>query len=230
MYIYIFHPLSTCTYSLLSPGKNVFWSFHERGVRRGCTAIDLMGVLLAAVKHHIKPSSSLLTSGTKKDSFDKWLLYDRHHSFTGRHGLNSSASVRRFRESPSPLPLPSILFSSIFSPYLLFLPYRYCHRGIISGCLGGDVVSRRYDRAVARKLYLEGRESNEVSVTLSSLFIFFLFSFRYFEIIRINFKKTELSGTFCCYLTLSRMEVTMKMCTLIIYYFYKRNRKEGTKY
>lgn len=131
--------------------------------------------------------------------------------------------MRRFRESPSPLPLPSILFSSIFSPYLLFLPYRYCHRGIISGCLGGDVVSRRYDRAVARKLYLEGRESNEVSVTLSSLFIFFLFSFRYFEIIRINFKKTELSGTFCCYLTLSRMEVTMKMCTLIIYYFYKRN-------
>lgn len=119
VYIYIFHPFSPPP----SSQKRLLKFSRERG--GGCTAIDLMGVLLAAVKHHIKPSSSLLTRWTKKGSFDKWLLYDRHHSFTGRHGLNSSASVHRFRESPSP---PSsyhrFSFPTIFSSYRIFSFYR----------------------------------------------------------------------------------------------------------
>ena len=119
IYIYIFHPFSPPP----SSQKRLLKFSRERG--GGCTAIDLMGVLLAAVKHHIKPSSSLLTRWTKKGSFDKWLLYDRHHSFTGRHGLNSSASVHRFRESPSP---PSsyhrFSFPTIFSSYRIFSFYR----------------------------------------------------------------------------------------------------------
>lgn len=150
-----------------------------------------MGVLLAAVKHHIKPSSSLLTRWTKKGSFDKWLLYDRHHSFTGRHGLNSSASVHRFRESPSP---PSsyhrFSFPTIFSSYRIFSFYRTViaivelYRDVLEetslvvsvwSCSSEEIVFREREYPIV------------FSMILFSPFLFN--SFRNHILVRINLKK-----------------------------------------